>query len=459
MNQGGSSIDGAPVPVGPSDTKPHPDITFPSVENSSPPRPVVTYILMAVTAAIFAAIVIARLSPAHPDTEQLLIRWGANLGPLTIGGQWWRLVTSIFVHLGILHLAVNLWCLWDLGSFAERIYGRASYLAIYFVTGVAGALLSLAWRPFALEAGASGAIFGIAGALLASFSFGHLPFPKKAAGGAVLSVIAFAGYNLFVGLLGSGAGVAAHIGGLLSGFVLGLMLPRISLRTTLAIAAVTLVLASALVARTKSYVIPAERGRKALAAGRSDEAIDMLLQSIQKNPEFAEGYSLLGQAYMQKQQPAAAEGAYRRALALQPKASGVRYELGMAILAQGRTAEALALFTELARSDPKSAAAQAGIGTAAEMAGDSQRAFEALQKAAQLDPRNPQAYISLGSVALQTNHVNEAVAALSRAVELQPDDPKALLALSVAYKAAGRPNDAQDAYSKALNLARKQQPK
>ncbi len=286
--------------------------------------------------------VLSQLSPAHPSTEQLLIRWGANLGPLTIGGQWWRLLTSVFLHIGLVHLAVNMWCLWDLGSFAERIYGHASYLAIYLVTGIAGAIFSLMWRPFALEAGASGAIFGIAGALIASFWLGRLPYSGRAAKAAVLSVIAFAGYNLFVGLFGSAAGIAAHIGGLLSGFVLGLILARTSFPKTLALASVSLLLACTLVARTKAYVIPAEQGRKALAAGRTDQAIEALSQSVKKDPNFAEGYSLLGQAYMQKQQPVAAEDAYRHALALQPKSSGVRYDLGMALLAQGQTTRALA---------------------------------------------------------------------------------------------------------------------
>jgi len=119
-----------------------------------------------------------------------------------------------------------------LGSFAERIYGRATFLVIYLVTGVAGAMCSLAWHPFAVEAGASGAIFGIAGALIASFYFGNLPFPRQSIKAALFSVVAFAGYNLFVGMLSSAAGNAAHIGGLVSGLVLGLLLAQFPGRRT-----------------------------------------------------------------------------------------------------------------------------------------------------------------------------------------------------------------------------------
>jgi membrane associated rhomboid family serine protease/Flp pilus assembly protein TadD len=449
---------GAPGLAGSAAVKAPADGSSPS-QGSSPARPVVTYILAALTIAIFAAMAFWQHSPSHPDTETLLIRWGANFGPRTMDGQWWRLLTSVFLHLGLVHLAVNMWCLWDLGSFAERIYGHASYLAIYLVAGVAGALCSLAWRPFALEAGASGAIFGIAGALIASFCFGHLPYSRKAAWGALLSVIAFAGYNLFVGLFSVGAGNAAHLGGLLAGFVMGVMLALLSFRLTLVLAVVSLGLTSMLVARGTAYVIPAERGRKALAAGHSDQAIRALLESVQKNPKFAEAYSLLGEAYMKSQQPAAAEGAYRRALDLQPKATGARYDLGMAVLAQHRAADALAIFQELARSDPKNPAAQTGIGTAAEMTGDFQGAFEAFQRAAQLDPRNSQAFINLGSAALQAHHNDEAIAAFSKAVQLQPNNPKALLALAMAYTAVGKQKEAHEAYTRAMDLVQKQSQK
>ena len=454
MNQDSSSLDSVPVLSGSAESK-----TPGNTSSPSPTRPVVTYLLAALTTAIFAGMVLSQASPSHPTTEALLVRWGANIGPKTLDGQWWRLLTSVFLHIGLVHIAVNMWCLWDLGSFAEHIYGHVSYLAIYLVSGAAGAVCSLAWRPFALEAGASGAIFGIAGALIASFCFGHLPYSRKAARGALLSVIAFAGYNLFVGLFSVGAGIAAHLGGLLAGFVMGVMLVRISPRVTFALALISLGLASTVVARTHAYIVPAERGRQALAAGRSDQAILALTQSVKTNPKFAEGYSLLGQAYMQNQQPAAAEFAYRHALELQPKADGVRYQLAAAMLAQGRAADALALFKELAKSDPKSPAAQTGVGTAAELTGDYAGALEAFQRATALDPRNPQGYSNLGAASLRMRRTDDAIAAFSKAVELQPDNPKTLMALAAAYQAAGRQGEAQESYAKAIDLLQKQQKK
>ena len=203
----------------------------PTTGKSVPKQPVATYSIIALTVLIYALMVWLHLSHRQLASEPLLLQWGANFGPLTIDGQWWRLLTSIFVHLGLVYVAVNMWCLWDLGSFAEGIYGRAVFLTIYLISGVMGAIFTLAWRPFAVEAGASGAIFGIAGALIASFLLRNLPFPKRTAKAALLSVLIFAGYNLVVGFIGNGTGNAAHVGGFLSGLLMGALLARTSVRS------------------------------------------------------------------------------------------------------------------------------------------------------------------------------------------------------------------------------------
>ena len=406
--------------------------------------------------AVFVGMSLSRISPAHPASQQL-VRWGANFGPLTLGGQWWRLLSSVFLHIGIVHLAVNMWCLWDLGSFAERLYGRATFLAIFLMTGIAGAMFSLLWHPFAIEAGASGAIFGIAGALMASFFLGHERLPRDAGKGALLSIVAFAAYNLFIGAISSGAGNAAHIGGLVFGFAIGLLLARFGYsRRVLAASALALILGGAPLARARGYVVPAEQGRTALAAGHTDAAIRSLNDSVRRNPNYAEGYFMLAQAYMQKQQYPAAEAAYRRALALDPSARDVRYQLGMALVAQSRAKEALETFRELARRDPASSDAQMGIGTAAMIAGDYQLAVDAYRRATKLDPANPQPWTNLGLAALQLRQYDEAIAAFSKCVDLQPDSSGPLLNLAIAYKARGMDQEAQETYRRAQELLPKE---
>jgi rhomboid protease GluP len=96
-----------------------------------------------------------------------LIAWGANYGPDTItNGQWWRLLTSMFLHIGIVHLAFNMIVLLQIGPFVERLVGNVGFLIVYFVSGFAGNVTSLVWNPYTVSAGASGAIFGLYGLLL-----------------------------------------------------------------------------------------------------------------------------------------------------------------------------------------------------------------------------------------------------------------------------------------------------
>ena len=105
-------------------------------------------------------------------SDPFLVLHGGNF--FGIHGQWWRLLTATFVHVTILHLAINMWCLWNLGLFGEPLLGKPGLCAVYVLTGVAGNMLSLAWSVFtrtdAVVAGASGSVFGIAGILIVLLS-------------------------------------------------------------------------------------------------------------------------------------------------------------------------------------------------------------------------------------------------------------------------------------------------
>lgn len=116
--------------------------------------PVVTGAMIAINVLVFLAMGISGVSWTEPS-YQALVRWGADFGPLTLSGEWWRLLSSIFVHIGIVHVALNMWCLWDLGPVLERLMGWKAFVITYVVTGIAGSELSLAWRPMGGGAGAS----------------------------------------------------------------------------------------------------------------------------------------------------------------------------------------------------------------------------------------------------------------------------------------------------------------
>ncbi len=156
-------------------------------------------------------------------TVQQLVRWGANFAPLSLGPQPWRMLISNYVHIGIIHIFFNMWCLWNLGRLAEHIFDRWTYLLVYTASGIAGSLASLWWHPQGIGAGASGAIFGLAGGLIAVLYLGKLPMAKEALKPTLKSLITFAAYNLFFGLV-PGIDNAAHLGGLAAGLCLGAVL-------------------------------------------------------------------------------------------------------------------------------------------------------------------------------------------------------------------------------------------
>ncbi len=187
----------------------------------------VTQGIFGINVAVFVAMTLAGVSMLDNPAWQDLVRWGANYGPLTISGQWWRLLTCVFIHGGLLHIGFNMWCLWSLGRLAESVYGHWTFAAVYLITGLAASLGSVIWNPVVLSVGASGAIFGIAGALIASFYLGEFSLPRAAMTGMLRSVVLFVGYSLFFGAA-VGADNAAHIGGLLMGLLLGALIAKVA---------------------------------------------------------------------------------------------------------------------------------------------------------------------------------------------------------------------------------------
>ena len=158
-----------------------------------------------------------------PNGVQLA--WGANFGPATKDGEWWRLATAMFLHFGLLHLAMNMAALFDSGRLVERMFGHVRFIFLYVLSGLFGNLLSLFVQGnHAVSGGASGAIFGVYGGLII-FLWQHrrevhpVEF-KWLFGGAIL----FSCLTLVLGFSITGIDNAAHIGGLVAGIALGIVL-------------------------------------------------------------------------------------------------------------------------------------------------------------------------------------------------------------------------------------------
>jgi membrane associated rhomboid family serine protease len=197
-----------------------------------------TYILLAINIAVFGWMILHGVSAKDPTTDQL-IHYGATNAYLILVGQWWRLLTATFVHVGLIHIATNMWCLWNLGLLGEPLLGPAGLIAVYLITGIAGNLLSLCFNVISRDgvsvgAGASGAVFGIAGILIVLLSNKKLPIPAFELNRLRRSVIQFAVLNLIIGVGANFTSIVridnhAHIGGFLSGLALGVpLVPRMT---------------------------------------------------------------------------------------------------------------------------------------------------------------------------------------------------------------------------------------
>lgn len=220
-----------------------------------------TYTLVGINCAVFLGMLFTHVSFMNPTVQDLL-RWGAN-NPYRVlyYGEWWRVVTAMFVHVGIVHLATNMWCLWNLGLLGEPLVGPLGVLAAYLLSGAAGNLLSIgvdtAFGSGSLVgAGASGAVFGIAGALILLLKSPRLPVPPAELRGLRRMVIYFAAINFVIGFGSLAVGTAvridnmAHLGGFLGGILFALpLVPKLGspkqlflLRRRLAVGMMTAVL-------------------------------------------------------------------------------------------------------------------------------------------------------------------------------------------------------------------------
>ncbi len=264
--------------MGSTPEMPQPEILPPNAGYSAPPHPQpvrrhsmwasspATYFLVAVNCLIFLTMAANHVSPFSPTPEQLL-HWGAdNAGAVLLYDQWWRIVTAMFVHVGIIHLATNMWCLWNLGLLAEPLMGSTGVFAVYILTGAAGNLLSTlvnwVWPirdasgvVFPVGAGASGAVFGIAGALIVLLKSKRLPVPAFELHKLRRSVIYFAAINLVIGFsisfgsrfTGISIDNMAHLGGFSCGLLFAAPMvpklgsPRPDFRTLLGLAVLMVV--------------------------------------------------------------------------------------------------------------------------------------------------------------------------------------------------------------------------
>jgi rhomboid protease GluP len=422
-----------------------------------------TQIFFGINIAVFLGMVLASgtplafLNPLQEFSTQETIHWGANAGTLSLPGEWWRLLTSVFVHGSLLHIAFNMWCLWNLGELCESLYGRWTYAALYLTCGVGASLASAGWNPYRASVGASGAIFGLAGALIAAFKLGEFSVPRSALSGTLRSLGGFVFYNLIFGYALPGVDNTAHIGGLITGLIVGALIARIApehdraLRRVAVFLVITLALTGGALGVANYRGYPLRLGRVNLGPSPA-QAIAQLRNIVKQQPTFVPGHIALARAYLSQGQFSPAETELKRALELDPKSVEARLELGNVYLNQNRVQDATKAFNEVLAQNPNNADAHFGMGLALAADENHRAAIEEYRMADRLDPDSAGVNYNLGLSYAKLKMYGEAIAAYLKEQQQNGDTEKLETALAEAYQSKGMTQRAEEARSKALAL-------
>lgn len=205
-----------------------------------------TTAILVANVAVFVAMV-AKGSGVQESSVEILHAWGGNSGREVADGQWWRLLTCAFLHGGVVHLAVNMYSLHVVGRPVELFFGRGPFLVVYFFSALCASMSSLAWTPDIFSVGASGAIMGLFGAIAAFFVANRERMPRALFRSQMQRMALVLAINVLIGFGIPNIDQAAHVGGLVSGFVVALVIVR-GFRTgrlNLHVAAATLVVLAA----------------------------------------------------------------------------------------------------------------------------------------------------------------------------------------------------------------------
>jgi membrane associated rhomboid family serine protease len=402
--------------------------------------PTVTFTLIALNALVYVGMGLSGVSWTEPSIEHA-VRWGADFGPLTLSGEWWRALTSTFVHFGIVHIALNMWCLWSLGSSLELFMGRKAFTVIYLLSGLMASLTSIAWNPWRVSAGASGAIFGVAGAFVSYLYFKKAPMDRNQVRQKLKSLLIFIGYNLLYGAAGN-VDNSAHLGGLVAGLILGSLAPAVLRqaevvnpvavasspdsppalptplvelspdqmsrvdRVTWQIALGGLVVLFGAATWIHGKNIPAAYYGKAIVlvkAGQLNPGIAEVEQATALNASLYFPSALLGELRLEQGNPSAAVPVLEHTMTIVP-AYNVSHNLALAYLGSGRPMDAMQEITSAMKFERTDLwRAQYILALAAEQSGNSQLAVENLRSVIQSKPdfrEAREALVRVGSTAI-----------------------------------------------------------
>src|ERR1019366_7341766 len=343
-----------------------------------------THVLFGANVAVFLAMALAS-GTVMDFPGQVIVRFGANFGPFTLSGQWWRLLTYMFLHGGLMHIAFNMWCLWNLGALCESLYGRWTYAAIYLITGFAGGLVS-------------GLILG---ALIARAAPQH-DKPLRRAGVLLFMVLIVGGSALGIHRW-RGSGV--HFGSAMDmqkniDRMVGELQKKVRQSPQDASAHYALAhayfskgqfsegeteLKRVLELQPRNTRARMDMGAVYLRQDKPKEAQEEFTTVVAQEPDNAGAHAALGMALADQDNHEAAINEYKNALRLEPKARGVYYRMGVSQSQLKQYDEAIASYSKEREQNGDDAELESALAEAYQAKGMTQQAQEARTKAAQLE--------------------------------------------------------------------------
>jgi rhomboid protease GluP len=384
------------APAGPQDYRPAPSRSW----------PVATLAILAVNGLVFALETLAGGS----KNPGVLLDFGASYGPYLRRGEYWRLVMPMFLHIGWLHLLVNCYALYILGPILERVYGYGRYAAIYVATGIGGSFLSMTISNN-IAAGASGAIFGVAGAMLVTGYLHRDVIPPRWGRAFGRGMIPFIIVNLAFGFSVHGIDNWGHLGGLASGVLLALVVAppghdrpagEIAEPPSQAIVALPLVVVLLAMGVTLDHYRTSQavshllvEGARFEAAQQYDRALETFQEAARRAPRDERPHQQLGALYLNESKYDQAVSEFQAAERLSPGDPQSRLGLGMAYRLKGDLTKAQQIFEAVLGKNPQTAEGQRLL---ADLYADQKLYGEAIahyQEALRLEPSMAEAHNNL----------------------------------------------------------------
>ena len=426
----------------------------------------VTCILIALNVLVYVAMVIGHVSPTWP-TSAALVRWGADSGVDVIAHhQWWRILSAAFVHIGIVHLAMNMWALWVLGTLAEAVLGTYLYIGIYIAGAISASLASLFWRPTVVGAGASGAIIGILGALVSVLKFARLPLPEPVLRSTLRSLVQGAVLTLLIGVFGP-IDNAAHIGGLICGLIIGFSLSwtrradygmQRPLRLACLVIPFLLMVPLAIgVQRRGEPQIQIRQAEQYLDTGAYPLAEHQAREALKRLPNDEEALETLSAALVYENKDQEAVKYFEEILARNPRNEFAANNLALAHLRRGDASAARDVLSRTLPLQARNAVGHVYLAQALRKLDQDDAAMTEYRRAIEMDPQIYDAQIGLAQLYEEHNKLGEAMLLYQAAAKLHPADPDPLRALARTLAAAGKNRQAEDVLARVQQMEKQRE--